>query len=580
MNHRFQGADRLNIFMKEVTPMKKLVSLILVATLLLGLMGSAAMADDKPTLRLITMLHTEQTAAIEDLYIFKYIEKYFNVNLDLEAVTADSAGERATQLLLSDDVYDLMWLSLGNSDAIKYGVDSGELLDWTPYLNEETMPNAMKAKEAYPDAFAASIAPDGKQYSMPYIRGAVYDNNTGAFSATIRVNINQDWLKAVGKEMPTTIDEFLDVARAFKEQDPGNVGEGLIPIIDNQNKIKDYIWNALGFYAATGGQTYGTAFSIKNGKVVLPAYTPEAKIFMETMKTMFDEGLVSRDYFTLDQTANRGIVAEKRVGIFGDSTLQPAENDWQAWWAMSPLASSVNDLRVASVNFGYSIGSYAAADTKYPELVAAITDFMYSDLGAMLYQTGPMQGTEEAEIEGCNPWWINDEGIVVNDLVANNPTYTLTNGNTAFYYIAGCFDNYQQYRYDYAGVEHQQTVKTLKDVITGREVPAPVTTDAIFQDDSWDHRWRVSQTAAMEDYLTFIRLPSVYLTSEQEEEVTDLKMAIEDYITQETPKFITGARSLDEFEAYQNELKGLGIERYIEIYSEAYAPFMNSTFGE
>ena len=60
----------------------------------------------------------------------------------------------------------------------------------------------------------------------------------------------------------------------------------------------------------------------------------------------------------------------------------------------------------------------------------------------------------------------------------------------------------------------------------------------------------------------------------------NLKMAIEDYITQETPKFITGARSLDEFEAYQNELKGLGIERYIEIYSEAYAPFMNSTFGE
>ena len=60
--------------------MKKLVSLILAVTLLLGLMGSAAIADEKPTLRLITMLHTEQTAAIEDLYIFKYIEKYFNVN--------------------------------------------------------------------------------------------------------------------------------------------------------------------------------------------------------------------------------------------------------------------------------------------------------------------------------------------------------------------------------------------------------------------------------------------------------------------------------------------------------------------
>ena len=560
--------------------MKRIVSLLMAAIMVFGLFGAVAMADDKPTLRLITMLHTEQTAAIEDLYIFKYIEKYFDVNLELEAVTSESMGERATQLLLSDDVYDLMWLGLGNSDAIKYGVDAGELLDWTPYLTEELMPNAMKAKADYPDAFAASIAPDGKQYSMPYIRGAVYDNNTGAFSATIRVNINQDWLKAVGKEMPTTLDEFLDVARAFKEQDPGNVGEDLIPIIDNQDKIKDFIWNSLGFYAAGGGQKYGTSFAIKNEKVVLPAYTSEAKLFMETLKTMYDEGLISRDYFTLDQTANRGIVAEGRVGIFGDSTLQPAENNWQPWWAMSPLASSVNDLRVASVNFGYSIGTYAAADTKYPELVAKITDFMYSDLGAMLYQTGPMKGTEEAEIEGCNPWWINEEGTVVNDLVVSNPTYTLTNGNTAFYYIAGRFDNYQQYRYDYAGVEHAQTVKTIKDVITGREVPAPVTTDDIFKDDSWDHRWRVSQTAAMEDYLTFIRLPSVYLTSDQEEEVTDLKMAIEDYITQETPKFITGARSLDEFDAYQEELKKLGVERYIEIYTEAYAPFMESTFGE
>lgn len=559
--------------------MKRIVSLILATALLLGLLGSAALAET-PTLRVLTILHSEQTAGVEDLYIFKYLADKFNVKFELEAVDNGTAGERATQLLLSDDVFDLMWVGIGTGDIMRYGVDAEELLDWTPYLNEETMPNACKAREAYPDAFVASTSPDGKLYTLPYIRGAVYDNNTGAFSASIRVNINQDWLKAVDMEMPQTLDEFLAVARAFKEKDPGNVGENLIPVIDNQNKIKDYIWNALGFYGCTGTEVYGTAFAIKNEEVVLPAFTSEAKLFMETLKAMYDEGLVSPDYFTLDQTANRGIVAEQRVGIFGDSTLQPAENNWQAWWALSPLSSSVNDLRVASINFGYSIGSYASASTKYPELVAAITDFFYSEEGAMLYQTGPMKGTPEAEIEGSHPWWINDEGIVVNDLIESNPTYTLTNGNTAYYYIAGRFDNYQPYRYTYAGVEHETTVKVIKDAITGREVNAPVTTEAIFLNDSWDHRWRVSQTAAMEDYLTFIRLPSVYLTAEQEEEVTDLRMAIEDYITQETPKFITGARSLDEFDAYQNELKNLGVERYIEIYREAYQNYMTGTFGE
>ena len=558
--------------------MKRILALLLAAMLLTGLSVSA-LADDVPTLRVLTILHSEQTAAVEDLYIFKYLAQKFNVKFELEAVDNGTAGERATQLLLSDDVYDLMWVGISTSDIMRYGVDAGELLDWTPYLNEETMPNACKAREDYPDAFVASVAPDGKMYTLPYIRGAVYDNNTGAFSASIRVNINREWLKAVGLEMPNTLNEFLNILRVFKEKDPGNVGDALIPCIDNQNKIKDYLWNALGFYACTGTEVYGTAFAIKDEKVVLPAYTQEAKLFMETLKAMYEEGLVSPDYFTLDQTANRGIVSEKRVGVFGDSTLQPAENNWQEWWALSPLASSVNDLRVAAINFGYSIGSYASAATKYPELVAAITDFFYSPEGAMLYGSGPMKGTPEAEIEGCHPWWINEDGMVVNDLIESNPTYTLTNGNTAYYYIAGRFDN-NSYRYTYAGVEHETVTRVIKDAITGREVNAPVTTEAIFLDDNWDHRWRVSQTSAMEDYLTFIRLPSVYLTSEQEEELTDLRMAIEDYITQETPKFITGARSLDEFDAYQNELKNLGIERYIEIYTEAYAPFMAATFGK
>ena len=52
--------------------MKRIVSLILTAALLLGLLGSAALAET-PTLRVLTILHSEQTAGVEDLYIFKYL---------------------------------------------------------------------------------------------------------------------------------------------------------------------------------------------------------------------------------------------------------------------------------------------------------------------------------------------------------------------------------------------------------------------------------------------------------------------------------------------------------------------------
>ena len=38
-------------------------------------------------------------------------------------------------------------------------------------------------------------------------------------------------------------------------------------------------------------------------------------------------------------------------------------------------------------------------------------------------------------------------------------------------------------------------------------------------------------------------------------------------------------RELDEFDAYQNELKELGIEEYINIYKDAYSGFTDATFG-
>lgn len=451
------------------------------------------------------------------------------------------------------------------TEKIIYGIIFTKLLDGTT-----------KAPLPYLPDFADGCCVEGRLIGCLRHAG----EGSGICEVASKENAYQEWLRDVGLEMPNTLDEFVNVARAFKEKDPGNVGANLVPIIDNQNKIKDYIWNALGFYASNGGQTYGTNFAVKNEKLVLPAYSAEAKLFLETMNTLYTEGLVSRDYFTLDQTANRGIVSEGRCGIFGDSTLQPAENNWQAWWALSPLSSSVNDLRVASTNFGYSIGgSFSSADTKYPELVAAITDFMYSDYAAMLYQRGAMKGTEEAELDPY-PWYIEEDNTITNDLVKSNSTYRLTNYHAANYYIAGKFDNFEQFMYDYANTGYKVPTRVIKDKITGREVDAPVTTEAIFNDSNWDQRWRVSQTSAMADYLTFIRLPSVYLSMEQEEEVTDLRMVLEDYITQETPKFITGARSLDEFDAYQEELKNLGVERYIEIYTEAYASFLDATFGK
>ena len=80
----------------------------------------------------------------------------------------------------------------------------------------------------------------------------------------------------------------------------------------------------------------------------------------------------------------------------------------------------------------------------------------------------------------------------------------------------------------------------------------------------------------MIDHLTAVRLPDVYLSAEQNQRVADLSTVINDHVTAECAKFIVGTRSLDEFDAYFEELKALGIEEYIEIYRDAYAGFIET----
>lgn len=565
--------------------MKKLVTLFLVAIMALTMV--AAVADETPTLRVFTLLHTEQTSDVEDLFVFKYLEKKFNVKFELEAMKGtDDVDQRLSTMW--NDLPDLMLMQTTTDQIMKYGFDQELMLDFTPYMTEELMPNTVKARQDYGSAFDSVMAPNGAFYTLPYIRGYVYANNTGAFSGNIRMNINTKWLEAVNMEKPNTLDEFIDVLRAFKAQDPAGLGDEMIPCIDIGNKVKEYVWNALGFYAG-GNQEYGTGFAIKNDKLVLPAYTQEAKVFMEYFKTMYDEGLISPDYFTMDQTTANGLITAGVCGIHGNYTMQAVEACYQDWDAMHPLTSSVNDKAVASINLPVSLGSFASADTKYPELCAQIMDWFYSDEGAMMYQMGPMKGSEEeAMIEGCLGWWIKEttaeDGtvtkVVTNELVESNPTYTLTNGNTAWYYIAGRYDNFKVYPFEYAGQPLETQTITVKDQITGADIPLFVEDNSIWNDDNWDRHWRVTQTAALSDYLTTIRLPDVMLSAEDVERANYLKTAIEDYVKSQTANFITGRRSLDEFDAYQEELKKLGIEEYISIYEAGYANFMTNTFGK
>jgi len=572
--------------------MKKLLSLVLALAMLLTSAAALAEIPDYVntdgmypavkegtkdiTISLLTTRNSTATNDVEDVWFFQWLAEAMGVNFELEQTL--ETKERISLMFAADEVPDLVWgIKLSNNDIMTYGVEEGMLLAWNDLITPELMPNTYAAMQQFPDAFVAATAPDGKIYALPEITGSRYHANTGSFSAAIRMYVNEEWLKACELEVPTTLDELLNVLRTFKEKDPGNLGDQLIPMIDNQNKAKELIWNSLGFYGRNTN-AWGTAWEIKNNEIVLPAYTEEAREFIKFYNTLYTEGLISPDYFTMDQTTARGLIASGVCGVFGDSTIASLGDQWPAWTAISPMTSQWNDTAVASMNNTFNTGMlYASSYTEHPEVLARIIDYMYSAEGSTLYFYGPMKGGDKPlyDVDG---WYLDENGKVTTEKVVNGEYTDISEYTYQFiksYSSApGRYDLYSAEVFNMAGLPYNGEVRTITDKLTGATIESTVM-DVII-DDNNDGHWRTIQSEALVNNLTSVRLPDVYLTAEQNQRVADLSTVINDHVTAETAKFIVGTRPLDELDTYFEELRNLGVEEYIQIYRDAYANFTAS----
>src|SRR5699024_315051 len=100
-----------------------------------------------------------------------------------------------------------------------------------------------KMFEELPHVKEAITAPDGNIYALPQV------NECYHCSYSQKLWIYQPWLDELGLEMPTTTDEFYEVLKAFKEDDPnGNGKADEIPLAGANSgayvKIDQFLMNS------------------------------------------------------------------------------------------------------------------------------------------------------------------------------------------------------------------------------------------------------------------------------------------------------------------------------------------------
>ncbi len=256
----------------------------------------------------VTLRAVLQAGAEVDLMnnsVLKRVEEVTGITLDIEAPPSANYWDRTRVIVASGDYPDFM--AQGTDVDLERWAGEGILADITEMRKE--YPNLMKniSEMQWGDARALST---GKIHAVP--RPNSYDR--------WGYMINQEWLDNLGLKAPSTVDEFLNVVRAFTKDDPNRSGRddtyGVSFGSNSDNKTvtlrHDFLSTAYHISAHPGMPDADGNFRTNPTRLMYLDY-------LDLFKLMWEEDIVDREFITQKGTAHYEKLAQDRVGIIGNS---------------------------------------------------------------------------------------------------------------------------------------------------------------------------------------------------------------------------------------------------------------------
>lgn len=319
----------------------KLISLVLISTMALSTLSGCSKGTGKETTAESSVKTEEngpeaqKTVDLEMWYInegFLEVKKdgpLYNFYKDLTGVGLISPyvewnggttyQEQLNLKIASGEMPDIFYPVNGMEvDLVK----NGALLDLTDLLPEkaphlwETIP-----KEVWDVIRSYDPSGKGRIYMIPSI--VDYPVSGGI--------IRQDWLDKLGLSMPKTQEEFVNVMRAFKTQDPNGNGQAdEIPTGGRQEaRWMDRLFSMYGIAMWEGNPQW----DIYDGKLTYSAVTKNMKDALRFISGLYKEGLLDQETLLNDKAGWEGKIASNRVGVYyhwAQTTNQKAESIYNA----------------------------------------------------------------------------------------------------------------------------------------------------------------------------------------------------------------------------------------------------------
>lgn len=564
---------------------------VLLAMLLVFAMGAGALADvlerglpyygdprivpegEEITLTIFQRLNDRvENLDAEHNAFTKMLEEATGVKLKFITApesTAD-AKTKLNLLLNSGDYPDIISFRAGiNRNEMAMYAEQGIFIALDEYLTDEIAPNAKEVFETNTAARIINSAADGMIYSLPDINDCyhcIYGNG--------RAWYYMPWMRDINNDVyPETTEELMDYLRYIRDNDVNGNGDpnDEIPLCFTKDDMDIFMRWLAGSFMIYPYEHYRLE---DDGTITACFVEDDYKKALELGHQMYEEGLILEDSFSAtindlqnigeDPSGNKyGLIVgwgpERAVVRGGESKR------WYEYYILPPVAGP-EGVRWANNRGDWASvagGFYVTDACEYPEIAVALGDILLSYYYGYSSLIG-LKGVSWDDPSTPDAVDFNGEPAMYREIVpgAAQPIDTswnqmsITNRDVAWW--------------------------MAREAEGADEIHAYLNGDFTLRDKMSDYG---AYNEVMKYYGCMTRLdpykfdekyivPSLLYDETMQDIVADANAVVEEYRKEMFAAFVTGTRSLDEYDDYVAEMYAMGLQDILDSQNTSYQAYM------
>ena len=491
--------------------------------------------NEPVTLNVVKERHMlDTTESYNEKAAWANITEETGITIEWTELAAGTAAERIPLMLSSGDLPDVFWAVLSDAQVLQ---NESNLFAMEDYM-EDFAPNSLATYDQLGvDWKEIATTPSGHIFGFLGRYESLYENTGDGIQI-----INKAWLDKVGMDVPTTLDEFTEVLRAFKEQDPNGNGQAdEIPYCFSEDMWCAYATNTMGWWGIGDGAGSDTTSSksTRDGKVTGSVNTDEYRQYLEYTHSLYAEGLMDQEGFSQNTEVFSTKIKSGQVGTYFCWTAleylpSEQEKDWvvlppiQAIEGVDPIANGEVDRSTIQKNKWVITTS-----CEHPEAAMRLWDYQARDVESKMTVAMGEKGELWDEYEDGSGYYF----VVPED---TTPAFTFVH-----------------MKYTYGGVNG----------------PPLLTKDETPKNDG-----EISPSAALRDSMVdqvdeyFLpkedQLPQIYVSTEAIDQRTFIETDLFAYIKEFRAQAIMNGFTDDEWNNYVSQLDAYGYQDWLQWYQD------------